>query len=169
MISALLLAVCLQASGVMKESVHIVKERTIDMVEYPDHITTADGREIAISADDIHLMEYCVMTEAGGESAACQEAVATVILNRLACPDKYGNTVYGVIFAENQFACYPEKHPTVSVRVAVLDAIRYYETDTMCLPYQCYYFRANHYHNFGIPYVSIDHTYFSLASEAVVG
>lgn len=169
MISALLLAVCLQASGVMKESVHLVKERCIDMVEYPDHITTMDGREIPITADDIHLMEYCVMTEAGGESAECQEAVATVILNRLACPDKYGNTVYNVIFAENQFACYPEKQPTVSVRVAVLDALRYYNTEYMCLPYQCYYFRANYYHDFGIPYISIDHTYFTLASDAVVG
>ena len=169
MISALLFAVCLQASSVMHDSVHLVKERCIDMVEYPDHITTADGREIAISSEDIHLMEICVMTEAGGESVECQEAVATVILNRLACPDKYGSTVYGVIFAENQFACYPEKQPTVSVRVAVLDALRYYNTEYMCLPHQCYYFRANYYHDFGIPWISIDHTYFSLASEAAFG
>lgn len=168
MISAILLALCLQTSGVMKQSIHLVKERTAYMVETPSEVVSITGEIFEISPEDISYLERCVMTEAGGESNECQEAVATVILNRMCCPDKYGNTVYDVIFAENQFAIKLDCQPTVSVRLAVHNAILYYNSDLMCIPYQTYYFRADHYHNFGIPYCSIDHTFFSLDFSAIL-
>lgn len=116
------------------------------------------------------LMCQCVQTEGIGESNECQEAIATVILNRWLNPDKYPDNIPDVIFQENQFACDTSiTEPDVGVRVAVHNAIIFYNTYNMCIPYQTYYFRADHYHkNLGIPYISIDNTYFSVDENAVL-
>ena len=59
--------------------------------------------------------------------------------------------------------------PDVGVRVAVHNAIIYYNTYQMQIPYQVYWFRADHYHNnIGIPYICYDNTYFSIDENAVV-
>lgn len=114
------------------------------------------------------IIERCVMSEAGNQSIECQEAVATTILNRWLCDDKFPETITGVITEPAQYSIIDNGEPTVSVRVAVNDAIRYYNTEEMCIPKNCYYFRADYYHSFGIPYMSIDDTYFSLAEDATL-
>ena len=124
----------------------------------------------AISDEDILLICQCVQTESLGESNVCQECVATVILNRWLNPDKYPDTIRGVIMEENQFACDTSiTRPDVGVRVAVHNAIIYYNTYQMQIPYQVYWFRADHYHeNLGMPYCHYDNTYFSIDENAVV-
>lgn len=129
--------------------------------EYNHSILTRYGDRIYITDEEIALMERCVMSEAGGCSCECQEAVATVILNRWQHPDKYPDTITGVITEEGQFSTHDNGKPTLSVRLAVHNAIVYYNTALMDLPYQIYYFRQDHYHNFGVPYESIDNLYFS--------
>lgn len=122
-----------------------------------------------ISPEDYILICKCVQTEAGGESNECQEAVATVILNRWLNPEKYPDTISEVIYQRNQFAINEDITPSVGVRVAVRNAICYYNTEFMCIPYQTYYFRAGHYHkDLGIPYISIDNTYFSVDENAIL-
>ena len=55
---------------------------------------------------------------------------------------------------------------TVETKTAVIMAMINYGTYNQKVPRSCYYFRANHYHNFGIKYRHIDNTYFSLAENA---
>ena len=130
------------------------------------YITSIDGRQIDISAEDIALIERCVMAEAGGESSECQMAVATVILNRVACPSKFPDTVPGVIYAQNQFSLHNNGDVSFEVRLNVLSALTLY--DGQRFPYQLYYFRAGNYHNFGIPFKKIDNTYFSLSENVLL-
>ena len=120
-----------------------------------------------IDTEDIKLMERCVMSEAGNQSVKAQEAVATVILNRYMNPEKYPDTIEGVITDPGQFSTADNGEPTVSVRLAVYNAIVYYNTCYQDLPKSAYYFRSDHYHNFGIPYCNYGDLYFSLAEEAV--
>ena len=84
---------------------------------------------------EIYMICQCVQTEAGGESNVCQEAVATVILNRWMNPDKYPDTIEGVIKEPSQFAIDESIVPDVGVRVAVHNAIIYYNTYQMQIPY----------------------------------
>lgn len=127
-----------------------------------------DGDRRFITPEEIQLLNRCVMSEAGDQSCECQEAVATVILNRWLNHEKFPDTITGVITAEDQFSTHDNGEPTVSVMLAVYNAIYYYNTVCQDLPKQVYYFRGFHYHNFGIPYCSIDDLYFSLAEGASV-
>ena len=131
-------------------------------------ILSNEGDRIFITPEEIQLLNRCVMSEAGDQSCECQEAVATVILNRWMNPEKFPDNITDVITADNQFSTHDNGEPTVSVQVAVYNAIYYYNTACQDLPKQVYYFRGFHYHNFGIPYKSIDDLYFSLAEGASV-
>lgn len=61
--------------------------------QYPDLVLTQEDKD---------LLAKLIWREARGESFKGQQAVAEVILNRLASP-KYSNTMRGVIYAEGQF------------------------------------------------------------------
>ena len=168
MISAFIVAAFLTIQANIRTEVNMVesllqelKMEGITEDEYNHSIITRYGDRIYITDEEIQLMERCVMSEAGGCTCECQEAVATVILNRWQHPDKYPDTITGVITEEGQFSTHDNGEPTLSVRLAVHNAIVYYNTALMDLPYQIYYFRQDHYHNFGVPYESIDNLYFS--------
>lgn len=124
---------------------------------------------ICIHGTGVHefdMMCRCVQAEAGGESAECKEAVATVILNRLYCEDKFPDNVFDVIYEKDQFVIAPYESVTDETRTAVIMAMINYGTYNQKVPRSCYYFRAGHFHNFGIKYRHIDNTYFSLAENA---
>lgn len=116
--------------------------------------------------EDIELMQRCVMSEAGGQPYECQEAVATVILNRYYNPDKYPDSIQEII-VPGQFSTADNGKPTVSVKVAVLNAIRFWGTETMCIPKCIYYFRAYYYHEWALDYRKIGDLYFSAPRNAV--
>lgn len=129
--------------------------------QYNHSIITLYGDREYITDEEIRMMERCVMSEAGGCTCECQEAVATVILNRWQNPDKYPDNIIDVIMEEGQFSIHDNGKPTVSVRLAVHNAIVYYNTAVQDLPRQIYWFRQDKYHDFGVPYCSIDNLYFS--------
>lgn len=168
-ITALLTSAFLQASTAVNYTEVLMTESLYEELEmegisedlYNHSILTMYGDRIYITDDEIALMERCVMSEAGGQSIECQEAVATVILNRWQHPDKYPDTIEGVIMDPGQFSTHDNGKPTVSVRVAVHNAIVYYNTAVQDLPSQIYYFRSGRYHDFGTPYECIDDLYFS--------
>lgn len=175
MISAFIAAMFLTIQANVKQEVNMVesllqelKMEGITEDEYNHSIITRYGDRIYITDEEIQMMERCVMSEAGGCTCECQEAVATVILNRWQHPDKYPDTITGVITEEGQFSTHDNGEPTLSVRLAVHNAIVYYNTALMDLPYQIYYFRQDHYHNFGVPYESIDNLYFSGPDDMVL-
>lgn len=145
-------------------------ERGEAMNVEPMMILDHDNNFREVTPAEFELLCKCVQTEARGESNECQEAVATVILNRWLNTEKYPDTIAGVIYEPNQFAI--DESITfidVGIRVAVHNAIIYYNTYNMCIPYQTYWFRADHYHrNLGIPYMVMDNTYFSIDENAVV-
>ena len=62
--------------------------------------------DIELSREDRELMARVVWVEAQGEPEEGQQAVAEVILNRLAS-EEFGNTVRDVIYAEGQFRSVP--------------------------------------------------------------
>ena len=174
--AALLTSAFLQASTAVNYTEVLMTESLYEELEmegisedlYNHSILTMYGDRIYITDEEIALMERCVMSEAGGQSIECQEAVATVILNRWQHPDKYPDTIEGVIMDPGQFSIHDNGKPTVSVRVAVHNAIVYYNTAVQDLPSQVYYFRSGRYHDFGTPYESIDDLYFSGAENMVL-
>ena len=144
------------------------KEMNMPAEAYEHSILTLDGDRDWLTDEEIHLIERCVMSEAGSQNVDTQEAVATVILNRWQCPDKYGATISDVINAEGQFSTHDNGEPTVSVRLAVRNAIVYYNTYLMCIPREVLYFRAYRYHDFGVPYCTMQDLYFSTASDVLL-
>ena len=129
------------------------------------YIQANDGHQVAISTDEFKLMCKVVMAESEGEPYATQEAVAQTILNRWLCEDKFPNTITEVIQAPGAYVTV-ESVPTLSVRLAVRNAIVFYNTPAMEHPRTMYYFRDTYYHNFGIRYRQIGNLYFSLAEDA---
>lgn len=107
----------------------------------------------------------CIMREAGGESDEGQQAVATVIFNRLFSP-KFPNTIAEIIVPGQFEVCDDYEDVTPQVKINLQRAIIDYGTQCQSVPYNCYYFRADHYHDFGIPYRQIGNNYFSLSEEA---
>jgi len=128
--------------------------------EMPDNKLSV---QYEISQTDMDLILRVVMSEAGGDGVLSQKGVTTVILNRLFSPN-YPDTIPEVI--DGQFSTADNGEPTDEVKRSVLCAICDYGTKRQLLPYQCYYFRAWDYHNFGIPYCKLGNNYFSLSEEA---
>lgn len=62
--------------------------------------------DIHLTKEDRQLLAKVIWVEAQGESKEGQQAVAEVILNRMASPN-FSNTLKGVIYAEGQFRSVP--------------------------------------------------------------
>lgn len=117
-----------------------------------------------LTDEDYELIARCVMSEAGGDTTESQEAVATVILNRYFSP-AYPAEIKDII-VPGQFSTADNGPITNEVYLSVARAVNFYGSGSCILPYNCYYFRADHYHDFGIPYRQIGNNYFSLSEEA---
>lgn len=138
-----------------------------DDMDHPNSILTLEGDRAYVSDADIDMLERVVAAEARGEGVDCQEAVATVILNRWQ-NGSFGDTISAVINAEDQFADPYDGEISISTHLAVKNALIYYNTYCMCIPHQVLYFRAHHYHTFGKPYCTIDDLYFSTREGVVL-
>lgn len=157
------------AASLMKQPGKVEKSMEFhNPMVYGATILDNEGKYRIIDPEDLQLMCRVVMSEAGNQSVKTQEAVATVIINRWLNPEKYPDTIEEVINEPKQFSTAYNGEVTLSVMVATNNAITYYNTFAQDLPKQCYYFRSGKYHNFGIPYCSMDDLYFSLAEDAVV-
>ena len=139
----------------------------VDEMDHPNSILTAEGDRAFVSDKDIELMERIVAAEARGESCEAQEAVATVILNRWQ-EGSFGETLTDVMNASGQFAAPYQGEISMSVHLAVKNALIYYNTYCMGLPTEVLYFRSEHYHAFGVPYMSIDNLYFSCREGVII-
>lgn len=123
-----------------------------------------DGQYRALDQEDIDLMARCVMSEAGGQSDECKEAVATTILNRWMSPN-YSNSI-PVIIAD-AYSTADNGPVTDSCYLAVYSAIAWWGSDYAVVPKCIYYFRAGHYHTWALDYRQIDDLYFSAPKTAV--
>lgn len=119
--------------------------------------------DYTICQEDAELIYRVVMSEAGGDGSLSQKGVTTVILNRLFSPN-FPDTIPEII--NGQFSTKDNGPVTSEVMKSVNQAIMEYGTGKQIIPYNCYYFRAWDYHNFGIPYCKLGNNYFSLSEEA---
>jgi len=138
-----------------------------DDLDHPNSILTLEGDRDPVSDKDIELLERVVAAEGRGEGVDCQEAIATVMLNRWQ-DGEFGDTLTAVITSDGQFADPYDGEISIATHLAVKNALIYYNTYCMSIPHQVLYFRADHYHTFGKPYCSIDNTYFSTRENVVL-
>ena len=129
----------------------------------PVEVDTVKEDYISLSQDEIDLISKIVYLEGRGESYECQQAIVSVIINRMTTENK---NAHEVIFAENQFTtaeCVDEGEVTEDIQSIVIDIAANGPTIPVCVTY----FRANKYHHWNtkygtvLPYDKIDHTYFS--------
>ena len=117
-----------------------------------------------LSQEDIDLMARVVMSEAGGQSDECKEAVATTILNRWMSPN-YPDFIPVII--EDAYSTADNGPVTDACYLAVYSAIAWWGSDFAVVPKCIYYFRAGHYHTWALDYRQIDDLYFSAPKTAV--
>lgn len=130
-------------------------------------VYTGNNYYLMMDQADIDLMARVVMSEAGGQSDECKEAVATVMLNRLASPD-YPITLYDVVHQKGAFSTANNGAPTNECYLAVYSALTWFGTDYAILPKSCYYFRDSHYHSWALNYRKIGDLYFSCKRNASI-
>lgn len=120
--------------------------------------------DISITLDEFRLICTTVYCEAGNQSIETQIMVALTILNRLNSED-FPNTVREVIYQDEQYAVtewenFEDYGWTSSVEQAVTYAL---EVNTY--PEDMFFFRTDHYHRFGQPYMQSDELYFSTKGD----
>lgn len=115
--------------------------------------------QLPLSDAEIDLIALVTMAEAEGEPEEGKRLVIDVILNRLDS-ERFSNTVDGVIYAKNAFECMWNGRIN---RCYVRDDIRQLVIDELLnrTNYEVLYFRADRYHGFGVPVVSVGNHYFS--------
>lgn len=118
--------------------------------------------DISISLADFNLICTTVYCEAGNQSIETQIMTALTILNRLSAED-YPDTVKEVIYQDKQYSVtewtgFEQYGWTSSVEQAVTYALEVNEH-----PKDMYFFRTEHYHEFGQPYKVSDDLYFSIS------
>lgn len=131
----------------------VVANTIIAMVISPDSGTQVTQAEYEL------LMRVC-MSECGGKYGEPLEgkvAVVETILNRC---EIYGKTIEEVVYEPYQYSVADNGEPDETVREAVDIAL-----SGNMYPDDMIYFRANHYHSFGVPYRQIGSHYFSLQGK----
>lgn len=148
-----------EASQTTASDISTVSENSSELEEGADsYITLTD--------DEVEILARAVYLEGGGESRACQEAIASVIINRMTVDD---SDLVDVLYAEGQFEAVTSTsmskvRPTSSTYQAVESVITYGPT----IPEYVTYFRADKYHTWSPrlrPFLVIDNTYFSYDIE----
>jgi len=114
---------------------------------------------IDVTQEDIDLMARVVMSEASTLSLDAKQAIAQTIVNRVRT-DFYDfkdqNSVSEVVYHPNAYSTQDNGEPNEDCYRAVEAALMYEG-----FPTDMFWFREDHYHNFGTPYCHIGTTYFS--------
>ncbi|MBQ9701333.1 MAG: cell wall hydrolase [Lachnospiraceae bacterium] len=131
----------------------------------PTNVTICTWENIALTQEEMELLYTTVYCESGDQGYEAQVLTALAILNRVAS-DKYSDELKGVIYQRNKYGApqfsvidWPDfelRGWTSSVEEACNYAMQHNDH-----PRDMYYFRAGKYHDFGVPYMKINDTYFS--------
>lgn len=119
------------------------------IVEVPvEHIIEIEIPEkyvYELTAEERELLARITYLEAGGESLEMQEAVASVVINRLNS-GKWGNTLKETIYYKNAFSPAPYIYKTTPNN-RTYEAVDYVLKNGCTLPSYIYYFRTDHHFN----------------------
>ena len=112
-----------------------------------------------LTEEDFELLCRTTFCEAGNQDIETQEMVCLTILNRWR--DGFGETIRDVVYGKNAYAVtkwknFEEYEWTGQVEQAVRNALM--ENN---YPSDMYYFRTEHYHTFGKPYMKSNDLWFS--------
>lgn len=108
---------------------------------------------------DTDMIAIVVYNEARGEEMVGKTAVAAVVLNRC---EYYNATIETIVTQPNQFSYDPNVKPDDSCYRAVQIAME----NRDLFPKNMMYFRNQHYHVFGEPYLQIGKHFFSCRAES---
>lgn len=91
---------------ITKDTNEVLYREIVDLKEdlRLEHQRASAWRSFAISTWDYELMCRLVEAEAGNQDSFIKTKVAAVILNRVKCPDKFGNNIMEVMTAPSQFS-----------------------------------------------------------------
>lgn len=112
---------------------------------------------VSVSEADIRNIAALVYLEAGSQSYRCQQAIATVIFNRMM---RYHKTANQVIYESGVFSP-ASRVASTTPSASCLDAVRSVLSGGGTLPSNVLAFRNGHYHSFGRNYCCIDGVYFT--------
>lgn len=122
---------------------------------------------VELTREDIDILAACLYLECRGESIECQEAICSLIINRLNT-GKYGDTISGVVYAPGQFSTAPYlKNVNLELAITQYEVIETVMTYGTILPPYVVYFRANKYHRWSDTedYMNVDNTFFSSSKK----
>lgn len=109
--------------------------------------------------EEIELLALCVMAEAEGECEYGQRLVIDVVLNRVDNPH-FPDTIYDVIYQKNQFAgMYGDRITRCYVKDELVQLVE--EELENRTNEEVVFFRAGHYHSYGVPMFQVGAHYFS--------
>lgn len=108
--------------------------------ELESHFQLANRWNLEISDEDADLLYRICYHEAGNQSDAGIQAVAEVVLNRVASSD-FPNTVAGVLFSPGQFCSEQElrKTPTTERIKEIVNKLIWGENEYVLSPYAMYF------------------------------
>lgn len=117
-----------------------------------------------MTEDELYELATLVYLEGGVESYECQQAIASVVINRATTS---GKSTHDVIYAKHQFT--PAKKITQSApSESTMKAAKYVAMYGPSIPEYVTFFRADYYFDWGsryVDYVCIDRTYFTYDSR----
>ena len=140
--------------GIIEELSGGHSEVEFQQVSEVSELPTERPSKIVYSDDE--LIAMVVHAEAGNQSMLGKTAVAAVVLNRC---DYWNLTVETVVYADNQFAIADSytKEDMRAVEIAM--------NNRDLFPQNLLYFRAGHFHKFGVEWEQIGDHYFSTKGE----
>lgn len=116
---------------------------------------------IDLTDDEIYMLATLIYLEGNTESAECQKAICSVVINRMTLWDM---TLEEVIYQKNQFtpARLIKYYDPTDVQIGIVEEIMKHG---VTIPEYVCYFRADRYHNWSgmNDFKYIDSTYFSFS------
>lgn len=148
-----------EQDSIVEEIPEAKPEEIVELIEVEPEPESISEPELPLTEDEIDLVALVTMAEAEGEPEDGKRLVIDVILNRLDSP-RFPDTVKDVVYAKNQFEVMVNGRIE---RCYVRDDIRQLVIEELQsrTNHNIHYFRANHYHGFGIPVVQVGNHYFS--------
>jgi N-acetylmuramoyl-L-alanine amidase len=140
----------------VEEEIEYETEPTTEYVECSEPVVYDTNY---ISEDDINLIALITMAEAEAEPVEGQRLVIDTILNRVDS-EIFPNTVYEVIYQENQFECVwngrvDRCYVRDDIYQLVLEELSYrYDNNVI-------FFRTEYYSEYGVPMFQVGNHFFS--------
>lgn len=110
---------------------------------------------IDVTDEEIDLLARVIMSESSICDIDVKYCIGQTVVNRV-LSDKFPDTLTEVVYQENAYSTQDNGDPDGDCYKAAEWALTY-----QFLPRNTYYFRTDHYHNFGKPLVKMGNVYFS--------